>query len=358
MSVIETYTHDVASHCETGSLRNLLRHAGMSVSEPTVFGIGSGPAFYYLFFAKGPARFPMVGIRNRPGHLVRNAAALLGLDLVRRRFRTAREARAEADRLIDAGTPVAACVDMFYMKYLPGFTRVHAPFHFIVLAGRDGDTYAVSDPYHGEIGKLSADDLEAAWETHAPLAKDNFLYHVRAVPAAIDWRRAVRVALGRTCRAMLPPPGIRRLAWFVGAQGMRTYADAMRGWPVKYRGSVLREGILFNAVGFEDQGTGGAAFRLMYGAFLQEVAERFASPAFADLAARMIAHGQRWRAFSRTLILLGKQVPTKDEEFDDWHAANGRAFQEGLDAASREFLEKADFEERFFQDLRGAARTL
>jgi hypothetical protein len=132
----------------------------------------------------------------------------------------------------------------------------------------------------------------------------------------------------------------------------------MRRWPEKHRGSVLREGILFNAVGFEDQGTGGAAFRLMYGAYLQEVAERFASPVFAELAARIIAHGQAWRAFSRTLIVLGKQVPTRDEAFDDWHAANGRALRDGLDAAAREFEAKADFEARFFADLRRAAKAL
>jgi len=358
VTIVNGYRHNVASHCETGSVRNLLGHAGLDVSEPMVFGIGSGPAFYYLFFAKGPSGLPMLGIRLQPGKILSNFAKLCSIDFQFGKFDSTDRALREADALLEAGVPFAACVDMFYMKYLPSFLHVHAPFHFIVITGREGDEYLVSDPYYDDIVRLHVDDLRAAWETHAPLAKDNSLYRVKGIPAEIDWRRATRRAMTRTCRDMLPPPVVRDLLWFVGIRGMRTFARKMLGWTREHSGVKLREGILMTAVGFEDQGTGGGAFRLMYGAFLQEASRLFGSAGLEELAGRMVEHGRAWREVSRKLIRVGKTVPMDDDAFADWHAANATALQEGLAEISGDFLRAADFEEAFFRELAAVAGGL
>lgn len=351
MKLIPGYQHHVASHCETGSLRNLLKHAGLDVSEPMIFGVGSGPTFYYLFFAKGPSTFPLVGIRNMPGNIVRNVAKRCGIEIFRQQYKRTEDALREANLLIDVGRPVAVSVDMYYMKYLPFFLRVHAPFHFIVLIGRDATSYSVSDPYSEPIGVLEREDLTTAWATGAPLSRDNFLSHVKRIPREIDWRSASLAAIRETCRNMALPPVVDRALFFAGIRGMRTYARAISKWGTRYRGSVLREGILFNVVGFEDQGTGGGAFRLMYGAFLEEVGDRFGWSEIADLGGRMIEHGQQWQRFSRSLAKVGKKVPMKDDEYDDWYAANGRGLHQGLREASERFVERADFEEGFWRDL-------
>jgi hypothetical protein len=358
MKTIAGYQHAVASHCETGSLRNLLHHAGLDVSEPMIFGTGSGPTFYYLFFAKGPSTFPLVGIRNMPGHIVRNVAARCGISIHQKQYRTTEAAFREANLLIDVGRPVAVSVDMYYMKYLPFFLRVHAPFHFVVLIGREGGTYAVSDPYSEPIGMLESEDLDAAWATGAPLSRDNFLAYVKSVPREIDWRSAALKAIRETCRNMVFPPVVRNVLFFAGIQGMRTYARTVAAWGRKYRGHVLREGILFNAVGFEDQGTGGAAFRLMYGSFLEELAEKFGWSELGELGDEMMLHGQEWQKFSRSLVKIGKKVPMKDEEYDDWRSSHGRDLDEGLKQASELFLERARFEEAFFPRLLKAVSRL
>jgi hypothetical protein len=358
VETISTYRHRVAAHCETGSTRNALAHAGLEISEPIVFGLGSGPAFFYLFFTRTERRFPFLALRNTPGKVLGNVVGLLGVDCVRERFGSAREAITEANRLIDAGQPVVACVDMFYMKYLPAFLHVHAPFHFVVLVGRDGDAYAVSDPYSEELGIVSAENLALGWDTRAPFAKRNSLAFVRAVPDGFDLRRAAAIAIRRTCRGMILPPLVRDAFFFVGVQGMRTFARKMRAWPRSYRGVPLREGVMLTAVTFEDQGTGGGAFRLMYGAFLQELAERLSMPRFEELAARMVEHGQAWRRTSGELIALGKRVPQEEAAFDDFWSAGGAAFEEALAGLSERFVEFAAFEARFFADLRGAAEEL
>jgi hypothetical protein len=358
MKTIEGYRHEVASHCESGSIRNLLRFAGLTTSEPMVFGLGSGALFYYLFFVKGIGRWPLIGIRNTPGAIAKNVRKLCGVDLEMRQYPSAREGMAAADRLLDSGTPVAAVVDMFYMKYLPSFLRHHAPLHFIVLLGQDERSYAVSDPYFEQVATLDRVDFEAAWETHAPLAKDNLLVHVRSVPPSVDWRRAALRAIRRTCNAMVLPPLVRRLFFFVGVEGMRKFAREMLRWPDRFQGRALREGIMFNALGFEDQGTGGAAFRLMYGEFLREVAELFQSAELHELSRRIITHGREWRAASRKLIVLARQIPLPEEEYTDWYATHGAAFRAGLAELSRTWLAFADTEQAFYRDLRRAAARL
>jgi predicted double-glycine peptidase len=358
VGTIGSYRHQVAAHCETGSTRNVFAHAGLALSEPMVFGLGSGPAFFYLFFTKTEQRFPFLALRNEPGKVLENTVLLLGVDCFRHRFRTAREAMEAANRLIDEGTPVVACVDMFYMRYLPKFLHVHAPFHFVVLVGRDGDTYFVSDPYHEELGELKAEDLEIAWDTRAPFSKGNLLAYVRKAPASYDLKRIAVTAIKRTCRGMVLPPVVRKAFFFVGVEGMRTLARKIPRWSREYRGVVLREGVMLTAVGFEDQGTGGGAFRLMYGAFLQDLGAALGSPRIEELAAQMIAHGQTWRSLSGDFIALGRRVPLVEADFDDFWAANGTAFEAGLRDLGARFAALADFEEGFFGRLKDAVADL
>jgi len=355
---VDDYKHAVASHCESGSVRNLLAHGGLQVSEPMIFGIGSGPAFYYLFFARGPSGLPLVGIRMPPGKILRNFGKLCGIEMFAKQYRSTDEALEAANALIDEGIPFAISVDMFYMKYLPSFLHVHAPFHFIIVVGREGDRYSVSDPYSEEIAQLDVEDLRLAWETHAPLSRDNSMFRVLAVPEQVDWIAAAKKAIAKTCKNMLMPPVVRNIFWFVGIEGMRAYSKKLREWPDQYAGVKLREGILMSAVAFEDQGTGGGAFRLMYGAFLQELANLAGSSHFGELADRMIEHGRFWRDTSRMMIKAGKTVPMDDDAFADWIAENRGQLDERLAEIGDRFARMADFEAEFFADLRAAGSTL
>ena len=96
----------------------------------------------------------------------------------------------------------------------------------------------------------------------------------------------------------------------------------------------------------------------MYGAFLKEAAELFRSAELHELSRRIIVHGSEWRAASRKLNVLARQIPLSDEEYPDWHAANGAGFREGLGELSRTWLGFADTEQAFYLDLRRAAARL
>jgi len=57
----------------------------------------------------------------------------------------------------------------------------------------------------------------------------------------------------------------------------------------------------------EEVGTGGAGFRYMYAAFLQEAASLFGSAELNDLSQEMTAIGDTWREFAVTAARIIKK---------------------------------------------------
>lgn len=48
--IIENYPHKRGIHCETGSIKNMLKFYGVDISETMIFGIGSGYDFMHFPF--------------------------------------------------------------------------------------------------------------------------------------------------------------------------------------------------------------------------------------------------------------------------------------------------------------------
>nr|WP_257789882.1 BtrH N-terminal domain-containing protein [Streptomyces sp. 3211] len=60
-------------HCETTALGVLLRHQGLDLSEPTLFGLGSGLSFIY--WDGKDMDFPFLGGRVKPFDLTSGLAS-------------------------------------------------------------------------------------------------------------------------------------------------------------------------------------------------------------------------------------------------------------------------------------------
>ena len=79
------FKHNQSAHCENGVASNLLKHNGLNISEPMVFGIGSGLFFVYLPFIK--VNFaPAISYRPMPGIIFNRVAKRLGLKIKREKF--------------------------------------------------------------------------------------------------------------------------------------------------------------------------------------------------------------------------------------------------------------------------------
>ncbi len=67
------FEHHQTAHCENGVASNLLLNKGLKLSEPMIFGIGSGLFFVYLPFLK--VNFaPGYSYRPMPGAIFSKAA--------------------------------------------------------------------------------------------------------------------------------------------------------------------------------------------------------------------------------------------------------------------------------------------
>ena len=358
MGMIKEYKHEVASHCESGTVRNLLNFSGVNVTEAMVFGLGSGVDFVYLSFLKYFSPFPITIVRSQMGKIFQNVEKLCNINFFFKKLKNTDIALEKINAMIDNGVPVALCVDMFYMRYLPSFLHIHVPFHFIVLYGREGDVYTVSDPYYQDIAHLSEDALRAAISTHALFSNDNLVAYVEKVPKGeIDWKSAIIKSLKRTADKMVPPAFVNVVP-ILGVAGIKTFAKKILTWPNEFKGLALREGILGTARGFEEQGTGGGAFRLVYGAFLKEAAEVMNSKALEEFAEKMIQNGAAWREASRKLIKIGKEVPASNNSYPEWYDKNKKSFIEALKDVSDDFIKISDFEKTFFNNIKKFVKEL
>lgn len=74
------FIHHHYAHCESGVTSALFRDKGVEISEPMVFGIGSGIFFGHLPFVKWVG-LPISTYRSQPGAIFRKAAKRLGVNL-------------------------------------------------------------------------------------------------------------------------------------------------------------------------------------------------------------------------------------------------------------------------------------
>jgi hypothetical protein len=217
---------------------------------------------------------------------------------------------------------------IYWLPYIPQGLRFHFNAHNLLVYGRDGGEYLVSDPVAETVVRCARADMERARFAKGVLAPKGKLYYATRQPSAPDWAAIGRKALKRTANIMLRTP-----VPLIGVRGIRMLARAVERLPVDesaklYIGHIVRMQ--------EEIGTGGAGFRFMYAAFLQELAELHAP--LAPLAARFVAIGDRWQEFA---IATSRMIKRRDPLHPPALASHLRAI--------------AQEEEAFYRDLERAA---
>lgn len=153
-------------HCETTALGVLLRHQGLDLSEPMLFGLGSGLSFVY--WDSKNMGFPFLGGRVKPFELTRNLAAALGLDLVVEETGSPRRAWENVRAPIDAGRPVGLQLDSYYLAYFGA--KVHFGGHVVAMYGYDDhDAYLVDTEQQGGAVSTSLASLAEARAARGPM---------------------------------------------------------------------------------------------------------------------------------------------------------------------------------------------
>lgn len=287
-----------AAHCENGTTSMLLSYYGINLSEPMIFGLASGLFFVHIPFVK-MSGMPMTSFRSFPGVLFKRATKLLGIETESRRFLIKDHAMRTLDKvLLEERRPVGVVVGIYYLTYYPPEYRFPFNGHNICVIGKNEETqeYSVLDPNTTQKVTISYDDLKKVRFSPGSYPLMGQMYWIKKVPEQLpDLRPLVLKAIHKTCWLMVSEP-----SWiiFAGTRGINYLSHRMRKWEKKKGEHGARMNLVNVIRMLEEVGTGGAGYRFVYSAFLQEAAEKTGFTILNDYSLRLSEIGDLWRDFA------------------------------------------------------------
>jgi len=305
------FPHRQFAHCESGVTANLLNYHGFPCSEALIFGIGSGLFFGHVPFIK--INFlPLTTFRTSPGSIFTKATQRLGVEVKKEKFRHPVTAEQRLDTLIESGRPVGAQTGVFWLPFFPPAYRFHFNGHNLVVIGKEGDDYLISDPIFEETVRCPAADLRKARFAKGALAPKGKIYYIEKMPSQCDLPQAVTAGIREVCRGMLKTP-----IPLAGVRGIRLLSRRLAKWPetlgekqtLLYLGHVIRMQ--------EEIGTGGGGFRFLYAAFLEEAATILNNERLLELSHHCTDIGDLWRDFALLSSRVCKGRAAVQDSFDE-----------------------------------------
>ncbi len=305
MASVPGYVHTPGNHCGSTALRNLMAFHGIAISEEMAFGLGAGAGFYYLAIdGTSPSRW----FNGRTARLEESFRDLTGAALELRTFEPGggeswQAARAE----VDAGRPALLLTDIYHLDHYGN--SAHFPGHAVVLAGYDEEVAYLSDTGFEELQTTRLENLERARHSdHPAFRMEGHMFTVAAGVDRAELEAAIPPAIERAASEMLEPP----FGEFGGLPAIDRLAAEAGEWPDAVEDWQWCARFAYQVI--ERRGTGGGAFRLMYGRFLEE-AEREEAP----LA---LAAGARWSELAEAFRVASE---SETPEAELWGAVGERA---------------------------------
>jgi hypothetical protein len=332
------FEHKPAAHCESGVTSNLLNFYGIRVSEPMVLGLGAGLFFSHMPFITlhGMA---VTSFRQLPGQIFSRVTRRLGVKVKTRRFLNKDKSMQALDALVAQDKPAGVLVGVFHLPYFPAEYRFHFNAHNIAVIGKEADNYIISDPVLLQTARIGYEELKRcryAKGTYPPYGKMYWVDSVKTTQP--DLKRAIVKAIKLNSNRMLDIP-----LPFFGVRGIRTLAKRMRRWEKRFGSHRAALNLAQVVRMLEEIGTGGAGFRFMYAAFLQEAAGILGLPAFRTYAEEMTEAGDRWRDFAAA---AGRKFKNRGEAICSY------------DELADKLMKIADAEETIFRALRKTVAEL
>ena len=326
------FIHHQSAHCENGVASNLLKHQGIAISEPMVFGIGSGLFFFYFPLLK-VNHAPAISYRPMPGFIFNKAAKRLGIKVKRIKFSNPIQAQKALEENLRNNIPTGLQVGVYNLTYFPDEYRFHFNAHNLVVYGKKNDTFMISDPVMETTTVLTEKELEKVRFAKGALAPKGHMYYPTYVPEVMHWEKAIRKGIKNTCNDMLAPVPI------VGVKAIRMVAHQIKKWPAK-KGIKVTNHYLAQMVRMQEEiGTGGGGFRFIYAAFLQEASVVLKNEALKKLSLEMTVIGDLWRDFAVNASRVYKNRSNQTDVYN---------------SLSNELMHIADLEESFFKKLKKA----
>lgn len=294
------------------------------------FGLSASLSFAYLPFIK-MGGMPLISFRMPPRAIIKGVAKRLQATFAFETFSQPEAGLQRLNQLVDQGRVVGLQTSVYWLPYFPDDMRFHFNAHNLVVYGREADEYLISDPVFEAPVRCPAVDLQRARFAKGVLAPKGLLYYPRSIGSRVVAPDAVLAAIRRNCKIMLGPVPL------VGVRGMRMLAKKVRRLDAdsaetrSFVGHVIRMQ--------EEIGTGGAGFRFIYAAFLQEAAGLSGRSQLFQLAAQLTQIGDGWRRFALATAQMMKgrvqMTPVQLASMLDELAAEEAAFFKALKIAAQ-----------------------
>ncbi|RRS30014.1 MAG: peptidase [Epsilonproteobacteria bacterium (ex Lamellibrachia satsuma)] len=300
---MNNFEHKHHAHCESGVMSSMLRHHGLNISEPMVFGLSNALNFAYIPFVK-IGGMPLIAYRSMPKSIIKNIRKNLKIKMKLETFSSKKAGQDRLDQLLDEGKIVGAQSSVYWLDYFPKEIRFHFNAHNLLIYAREGDEYLISDPVFDKSVRCNKESLSKARFAKGVMAPKGLLYYPISVPKKIDLKPIVAKNIKKISKSMLKTP-----VPIAGLRGMRYLAKSI----LKLESKEKKYAKLFlgHIVRMQEEiGTGGAGFRFMYASFLQEASELFDhDEILAEASKLMLEVGDEWRDFA---LMIAKSIRSKE----------------------------------------------
>lgn len=306
---MENFKHIQSAHCENGVTSSLMDFYGVKgITEPLAFGIGAGLFYIHIPFMKingGPA----VSYRSFPGIIFKRTSKLLNVPIVRKKFNSEEKAMDYLDDLLEQGRVTGCQVGVYNLPYFAPEYRFHFNAHNIIVYGKQGENYLISDPTMEVKTVLTREELQLVRFAKGPLApKGNLYAPEKKIITDVDIPNAIRKGIKKNYNFMKAPGP------FVGLSGIGYTAKQITKWRDKL--GVRRAGLHLGQIirMQEEIGTGGGGFRYIYAAFLEEAHAYIPNDSLLELSNDFTQSGDLWRntAVAMAQVLKGRKTDQAD----------------------------------------------
>jgi len=304
------FDHRPSAHCETGAIANLLRHNGLEISEPMVFGLASALTFAYIKNIKING-MPLIAYRMPPKLIVKFLSwRVSGLKFKFETFKDEQAGMRALDQQLEQNNVVGLQTSVFFLPYFPEAMRFHFNAHNLLVYAKQDNEYHISDPVFADLVTAKIDDVRKARFAKGVLAPKGSMYYPSDVPNEIQYD----IAIPKAIRFMAKMNGPWNPVPISGVRGIRRMARQIKRldkheqrYARLFMGHIVRMQ--------EEIGTGGAGFRFIYAAFLQEAGNILNSEVLKEYSSELTTIGDEWRDFAVLAARLSKQ--RRGQDFND-----------------------------------------
>jgi len=331
--MIKEFEHKQFAHCESGVVSTLLSAYGLKISEPMAFGITSTLSFVYLPIVKLNG-LPLIAYRELPKNIIKKISQALGIKIKTETFKDPFKANDRLTQLVqEENKLVGLQTSVFYLPYMPEDMRFHFNAHNLLVYGKEGTKYKISDPVFEEVVQCNEGKLSIARFAKGAFAPKGFLYYPQDVPSNLDLSKAIKKAIIKNAKSMTTPFP------FAGLKGMQKVANKIKSLEkmTSEKDKKYIKLFLTHIVRMQEEiGTGGGGFRFLYAAFLQESKQYDLNNDILDKASSLITQsGDTLREFA----LLCVKASRTNNKID-------------FDSIANKLLEARDFEKEAYALLK------